>query len=75
MCTSSNCAGACPYPTGAWVVCNGCGPGSGSYKVCTDCKLSSCSPHCTCLSGCLCTGCGSFSEMLDDMRERGIAVS
>jgi hypothetical protein len=74
ICTSNNCS-HCPWSTGQWVSCTGCGPGSASYKVCTDCLHPSCSEHCICLSNCLCTGCETPQQMRDDMERRGIVVS
>jgi len=78
ICTSPCAYGNCPWSTGEWVSCTGCGQGSGSYRVCTDCRLighsCKCPEVCTCLSGCLCLGCGSPSEMQADMAARGIVV-
>lgn len=72
-CTSGDCPGYCPWGDGQWVSCHGCGPGSGSYRVCSDCRTAECANVCTCLSTCFCTGCNSVNEMLQDMRERGLS--
>jgi hypothetical protein len=45
------CNGWCNYEYGQWTPCGGLGTGYG-YRVCTDCKTSSCAV-CTCLSQCI----------------------
>ena len=75
-CTSGNCYPDCIWSTAQWVSCTHCAQGLNSYRVCSDCKLGNyCSPHCTCLSDCLCTGCDSPGAMAADMVRRGILVS
>lgn len=75
VCNSSRCGANCPWSNGQWVACTGCHD-SGSYKVCTDCFIQdgTCSPHCNCLSGCLCSGCDTAAQMQADMASRGILV-
>lgn len=46
----------CEYSSGYWVACSGLCKGHG-YKLCYDCKRSSCYYWCTCLSETLCCGC------------------
>ena len=77
ICSGTGRTGSCVCCNGGqWVACTHCAHGAGSYRVCTDCYLSSsgCS-HCDCLSNCLCTGCDTVEDMVADMRARGFAFA
>jgi hypothetical protein len=75
--TDRYCGGTsvCPYPSGNWVSisCGRCGMG---YYVCTDCRPSGnpdCGSVCTCLSGCICSGCCSRAEVKREFARIGLA--
>lgn len=79
ICTSSDkycgTSGECPYPNGDWVSisCGRCGMG---YYVCTDCRPSgdsNCRDVCTCLSGCICSGCCTPAEVKAEFAKLGLA--
>jgi len=58
----------CEWPSGYWIACNSLGAGYG-YEVCYDCiPGSNCSNWCTCLSGCLCCGCGSPQDVVAEQK-------
>jgi hypothetical protein len=58
----------CEWPHGTWIACTGLGKGLG-YKVCYDCiGVSGCKDWCTCLSDCICCGCGSPADVRAEQR-------
>ncbi len=69
-CTGSDsCGGWCIYSDGAWCACNCLGRCGNGYRVCIDCKCSSCSGYlCTCLSTIICANCCTHKEVEEEMR-------
>lgn len=57
----------CPYSDGSWVSCTGLGLGGG-YKICRDCRCTSCSSACTILSDCICCSCYTPQQVEAEMR-------
>lgn len=69
-CTGSDsCGGWCIYSDGAWCACNCLGVCGNGYRVCIDCKCSSCSGYlCTCLSQVICPNCCRTEDIEEEMR-------
>ena len=65
ICKAGQCR-PCEYSNGYWVACSGGGICGGAFKLCYDCKNSSCGV-CTCLSSWLCTGCCSAADVRETM--------
>ncbi len=58
----------CPYPGGYWVACN-CGSCNMGYRLCYDCACPGCGYwECGCKSVCLCSGCCSRQQVLEEMK-------
>jgi hypothetical protein len=78
VCTSSSCCNSkcgsccCNYSGGQWISCQGFGTCGLGYKLCTDCKCSTCSTLCTCLSGVQCFGCCTPAQVQAEMRSQGL---
>lgn|SRR5579863_779888 len=53
VCHSNDCGGWCNWTSGHWVSCNHLGPTGKGYKLCWDCKCSTCTTKCSCLSACI----------------------
>jgi hypothetical protein len=67
LCTSGG--GCCEYPSGSWVSCTGLGRCGAGYRLCIDCKCSTCSGYlCTCLTDFYCCNCCTPSEVEAEMQ-------
>jgi hypothetical protein len=64
----------CDYANGYWVACSGGGRCGGAFRLCYDCRNSSCN-ICTCLTIWLCTGCCSAAEVRDTMAQAVAAAN
>jgi hypothetical protein len=60
--TSGGCAN-CGWSDANWVCCTGCAGGTCGYRLCWDCRCTSCSRTCGCRSTCRCTGCCSLQDI------------
>jgi hypothetical protein len=58
----------CGYSDGWWVSCTGFGQCGNGYKICSDCKCTTCSYVCTCLSNVICSGCCTPQQVEAEMR-------
>lgn len=70
VCTSSSGCGtnSCPHSSGYWFTDTGtCGICHQGFKLCYDCKCTSCSSLCGCMSGCLCSGCCSPADVKQEI--------
>jgi len=68
----------CEYSSGYWVACNGicCGSGCNGYRLCYDCKASTCQEWCTCLSQEFCCQCATPEEVAKEQaRTQALAVA
>jgi hypothetical protein len=62
------CYGWCDYSGGQWVSCTGLCTGQQGYKVCSDCKCSTCNGYlCTCLSSIQCCNCLTLPDAQAEM--------
>jgi hypothetical protein len=52
LCHSNDCGGWCNWSSGQWVSCSHQGHSGRGYKLCWDCKCTTCTNKCSCLSQC-----------------------
>jgi hypothetical protein len=53
VCHNNDCGGWCNWSSGHWVSCSHQGASGKGYRLCWDCKCTTCKHKCSCLSSCI----------------------